>query len=686
MENQNTQKIVDLDAYLDGKRSILDDIQAGQPQEEQQQKKQQKYFNIAKQFKNTAPLPISKEDDFNLPSTSDALTANAKRKLENYLKKSPQYKTLTIQIDLLSEELLAYKNAGRKDLFEKTQEMLKELTVTRSKFVKLYKEKDWKSEKEAVNEKISTSPLLKELKLKRKELELQYSLINPASLVAKVREFREMLNINDKFNDFTSVIDIDDVIVDIDDVIDDTNFTFQQQYDNLCGVISDLIHISVKEIQEMSTNNILKALKVEVEEEEIQKIKDALEQIKFDTSTEMSKIRGAEDITNVMYDIFDFEIVDEKQPKEMLAAANIGYVKAVAYNQCRKLNMIRNYDDATAYGLMGLTVAINAWYKIQKIKDSPVSFTGFANQYVTNAIKRGLYELGTSGTISPSVVANMIFYRKQKFDNFLKTNPELKDVPKEIIESLIDGLEDKPKYIPSVTTESDINGNIGEGQEIESDYWANSTKSDLNDETFIEIKHEYEHLLKSLKDLFGMFQTKVDKETGIKFETEYKIFDKYDYKLFRLLYGLEFKREALNEKKTSVNNLHTQEEMGVILANYYKANGIPCEPLSQPAIADRKLKLDKKLKAIMEENPSIKAGLQRLMYFCEANRTTIQSLSNKREEAEITKDRMELSEVYVNNAREMNKILSDGKRLSDVYDASTDNPLDDQISQAFRNY
>ena len=143
---------------------------------------------------------------------------------------------------------------------------------------------------------------------------------------------------------------------------------------------------------------------------------------------------------------------------------------------------------------------------------------------------------------------------------------------------------------------------------------------------------------------------------------------------------------SFDSNQHKANNNYTQEEIGIILAEYYKANGIPCEPLSQPAIADRKLKLDKKLKALMEENPSIKAGLQRLMYYCEANSAAIQTLSNKREEAEITKDRKELSEVYVDNAREMNKTLSDGKRLSDVYQASSDNPLDDEIAQAFRSY
>ena len=673
--------IQDLDEYLE-----ITIPHYAPEKNEQEIEVKEKFNRIGKQLADTGLTPKEDDDKFNLPSVSDALSANAKRKLENYLKKSPQYKTLTIQLDLLESELLVYKKIKRKDLVQKTQEMIDELSETRGKFVKLYKTKDYKAEKEASAEKIENSELLKSLKEKRKALEIEFSSLNPNSLIAKVKEYREMLNITEKFDSYTDIVDSEEVL-DFDEVIaDDSKFSFQQQYDNLCGHISDLIHISVKEIQDMPTNLILKALKEEADDDKIKALRDEIDAIKFQSSAEINKLKGYDDITNIMYDIFDFEIVDEMQPKEMLAAATIPYVKAIAFKSCTNLNMLRNLDDATAYGLMGLTLAINCWYKIQKIKDSPVSFAGFSHQYVVNSIKRGLYEIGSSsGTISPSVLANMVFYRKQKLDNFMKVNPELKDLPNEIVESLIDALEDKPKKIPIVATQADINAAIGGDQELESDVWANSSKSEWNDETFVEVKSEYEQLLKSLKDLFSMFQTRVDEE-GNRYNTKFKLFDKYDYKLFRLLYGLEFKRESLNHSKTKANNNYTQEEMGIILAEYYKANGIPCEPLSQPAIADRKLKLDKKLKALMEENPSIKAGLQRLMYYCEANSAAIQTLSNKREEAEITKDRKELSEVYVDNAREMNKVLSDGKRLSDVYQASSENPLDDEIAQAFRSY
>jgi len=682
--------ILDLDDYLDGANfpEENDDLFASKDSNQQKKDKSRKrFFAIQNQMKDTSPVsPENSMKNWTLPTASDALTSNAKKKLESYLKKSPQYKTLTIQIDLLFAEFKNYKAIGKKDLAEKTRIMIQELTATRSKFVKLYKTKDWKKEKEERINKIGNSELLKELKAKRKDLEKQYQLINPHSLVSKVKELREILNIADKF-DYDDVLNIEDVL-DIDDILDtDSTFSFQQEYDNLCGHISDLAHISIKEIQNMNLSNILKTLKEEVEEEDIYKIKRELDEVKFQASTEISKLKGNEDITTVMYEIFDFEIVDEKQPKEMLAAANVEYVKAIAYNSCRKLNMLRNIDDAIAYGLMGLSIAINAWYKIQKIKDSPVSFTGFANQYVVNSIKKGLYELGSVGIISENSMANMVFYRKKRFEQFLGLNPELKDLPTEIIESLIDGLEDKFQPIPGVSSESDILDRMTGGDEGgDSDMWANSHKSDINDETFAEVKNEYEHLLKSLKALFNMFETKVDITTGETVTTQFKIFDKYDYKLFRLLYGLEFKRESLDANKSVADNTYSQTEIGIILADYYKANGIFKKPFSQPAIADRKLRLDKKLKMIMEENPTIKAGFQRLMYYCEAHSATIKTLSNKREEAEISKERVELSEIYSDNQKEMNKLLSDGKRLSDIYNSTDENPLDDEISQAFRNY
>jgi hypothetical protein len=688
--------IQDLDDYLDQNPVINRENLDLDDEEINQKPKKQKFYKLSSQLKNTGLQKTTEDDEdpmknFVLDTASISLSKNAKIKLENYLKKSPQYKTLTIQIQLLQEELINYKNVKRKDLVDKTKELLSELTESRSKFVKLYKTKDWKQEKTDRILKIGNSEYLKELKLKRKALEDKFQMLNPNSLVNKLKDLRQILNISEKFNDLDlENFDDDDVILDIDEILEtESNFSYQQEYDNLCGHISDIIHIIPREIQEMSLTEIRNKLNEEVDKADIEAIRSELNNVKYEASAEISKLKGNEDITTVMYQIFDFEVVDEKQPKEMLAAANIEYVKAIAYNSCRKLNMLRNLDDAIGYGLMGLSIAINSWYKIQIIKDSPVSFTGFANQYVVNSIKKGLYSFAATGTLTDNVIANMIHQRKRKFENFLKVNPELKDLPTEMIESLIDGLEDKVKpNIPRVSSESDIIGIISSNgdQEGDSDMWVNFHKSDINDETFVEVKNEYEHLLKSLKALFNMFETKTDVNTGEKKPTQFKIFDKYDYKLFRLIHGLEFKRESLNNAKTIADNTYTQTEIGIILADYYKANGVYKQPFSQPAIADRVLRMNKKLKAVIDENPIIKAGLQRLLYYCEAHSEVIHTLSNIREETEINKDRKELSEIYSNNVREMNKILSDGKTLGDIYNNSSENPLDDEISQAFRNY
>jgi hypothetical protein len=577
--------------------------------------------------------PVKKQrlSDYNITSTSTALSRHAKEKLEIYLKRSPQYKIIESQLKLLTLEYQKYKSLGKQDLCDRTQVMLIELTGNKNKFIKLYKNNNWKADKEKNMASIEASPELKLLKEKRKQLETQISLINPLSLISKLRDYRKMLNINERFED--------ELELDIDDVLDNpvvTGKNLKQEYYNFCGHIAELLDISAVEVSEMNLKRLLDLLKSKISQETINNLKSELDIVKFEASTEISKIKGYEDITNIIFDIFDFDTVPEEQPKEMLAASNVDYVKAIAYNQCIKLNMLHNIDDAIAYGLMGLSIAIDKWYKIQKLKDSAVTFNGFAQVYITNNIRKGLIELGSGGMLNKSSLATAIHKRKKYFEAFIASNPELKDIPEELLESMVDGLlDDKPA---TVITEGSYADMVGGQQGENADIWANAVVSDMNDAKFIESKLEYENLLKSFKGLFGLFEVKTNKDTGLKQITNTKLFDKYDYKLFKLCYGLEFKREVNTTEGDKVADRYNQSDIADIMSAFYAANGIKNKTFSQAAINYRISQLNEKIKAAIEDNPKLKLAFEHIYNYFLSNTEALNLLSNNREEIDMNID------------------------------------------------
>jgi len=631
------------------------------------------YNNIMERGKSVTLNKMQKYGE--VGTTTNALSRHAKEKLESYLKKSPQFKVLQNQLDILKSELANYKFSNEKDLVIKTQEMIDNLELTKNKFVKLYKDKNWKEEKVVSDEKIKNSELLKSLKEQRKALENEFNLVNPNSLVSKMKLLRKLLILNfpdmeidnkiDYFEEIDSYNDVEEEI-DIDEYLDNETeteiapLTLKQEYANLCGYISEIVDLLPKEVSNYNLNQLKKLLILATPENKITDLVNKLDTIKIESANEISKLKGNQDITNVMFEIFDFETVEEQKPKEMLASANIEYVKGIAYNSCSKLNMMHLYDDCVAYGLVGLSVAIDKWYKTQKISNSAISFNGFAHRYVTGAIKRGMYELSSGGTISGSSMATIVHFYDGQLKSFLKNNPELKDLPKEMLDTLLDGMSsiEKPANVVTESKYSDIIGGSEGGQNA--DIWANVASSSMS----AEIGFEFEELYKSVKQLFNLFETKIDSDTGKKEFTKKKIFNKYDYKLFKMLYGLEVKNDVIGGGKLNANNMYKQEEMGVVLSDYYASFGATNKTFTQSAMSTKIKTLQEKLKAAFLEYPGIKAGLEFLYNYIQTNCSEL-----------IKFDETDVEEIEQN--------LISGKRLNDVYDEVSQNPLDNELNNSF---
>lgn len=663
--NFSQEEIVDFDNYFESdlhNTNNSDDVIVV----EENMEKKPKRSKVAK--------PKTDSDSFDLLSTSAALTANSRKKLEHYLRKSPQYKVIDKQIQLLMEEYKNYKASGEKELMEKTQLLINDLSDKKRKFVKLFKESGQKTlekDKNQVKINIENSEDVLKYKTELKDLEKELKNLNPNTLDYKLREYRKTLkmlgfpefeNYVDDFEDFD-----DETVIDFDDFDNnaDKNIT-KQEYINFCGHIADLIDTTPKDVMSMNPNQIKKLLQDAIPEERLNEIKTKIERTKIALNTEINRIKGYEDVTDLVHGIFNIKEDAEEQPKEMLAAANVSFVKAVAYNTCIKLNLLHYFDDAVAYGLLGLTKAINRWYKIQKMEDMPISFSGFANQDIVMSIKRGLYELTSGGRMNGSVVATMEHKRRKSIENYLKNNPELKELPSEMIENLLDGVvEDK---LEPTITESAYTSMVG-GEDIDNaDIWANAAK--VEEEKMVIGKMD---LINSIKALFGLFHDYDPNAKGMKKSFKQPLFDKYDYKLFKLLFGIEYKRESMGEGKLVKNTRYTQEEIAQILVKYERLHGKNTASLSQSAISTRIESLKRRLSECVVKYPIIKSGLQFLIINMNS-----QMLDSTFDEFEREYTKLEQKYGSFN--------VSDNLKLGDIYDNMESNPLDDEISNYFENH
>lgn len=600
-------------------------------------------------------------------NTINALRRNATDTLNRYIRSNPHYKTLKQQIEVIKSEMIAYKRAGKTEHFEFLKAQLADLRQNVKKFENIVKTEK-KADREEKIERVKNSERLKELKTERDKLEAEYAAKNPNTILTRLTELRNRVETKNKYSD--DVEDIEDVL-DSDSDID--IISTNDSYEALLHDISELTEIDTDTLDSMSVTEIMHAIRenqTDIDKKELEELKMKIEANKMDASSEIKRLKGYHDITDVMFSMFDFE-TDEEQPKEMLAAANVKYVQAIAYNICAKQNMLRNYEDAVSYGLIGLTMAINKWYNIQKLKDSALSFEGFAHSYITNSIKRGLYDLSSGGMITGSARANLEHKRKKEIDYWLKHNSELKDIPEQYIEDIVDGMG--YGKVSSPTTESDYNAIIG-GEQSDADFWSRTIVDDSNEDLLVETKMEAENLAASLKSLFSMFKTNVDKETGIKKITDKKLFDQYDYQLFLMHFGLKTKYDKATGKIRNYN----QTEMAEELSKLYAANGAR-KTFSQPAINVRIKQIMSKINNVMKLYPEIRKGFEYLLYHVTANSGNMAKISANREEYGISYD---LKTELKSEKSQFAAAVNNGKKLSEMYGV-TAQTTDEEIADLF---
>jgi hypothetical protein len=619
-------------------------------------------------------------------TSADRLMSDANSKLNYYMKKAPQFQILQSQIETIKAEREQYKKSGNKEGLDKCETLLLELSEKRTRIRSIFKtgnDSGNEKKREELYEKFKNSEELQGLLKEQKDLVEEIKSKTPNILAARVTQFRKDIELHNGVAG-TAIEDLDTILDSNKKLVIASEL--EQDYYDYCGKIGEIIDCHAGEVMEMNANKILQELKRVLED--TQHLKDKLSENKMKVASVRENIAQGTNLTDLVFEIFDFASPDEEgdAPREIIASANIPLVKSICYNLCSKLGQQSKMPDAISYGLLGLTVAINKWYSIQKMSDSALSFKGFANSYIAGAVQRGLLELKGSGTISGSSLATMDTMNKKKIENFVKYNPEFEDMDKKILSDMLAGYDDTVQPL-NMVSESDYTATVGGEDGDGADIWASAIKDSMKVDDHVEAKIEYERLLSSISELLNMFATKKDAKTGIKSITQKKLFDKYDRKLFMMYFGLEYKRQKVGVTPGSeANNAYTQAEMGEELAAMYAADGIQ-KTFSQASLSGKDGRIAvllNKIKWAVLENPKMKAGFEFLYHYWKDNGAKLNEFSNSREEIGMKLDRDELRQIYHDNGSELNRQLSDGKRLSDVFEISKDNPLDKDIAGLFR--
>ena len=640
-------------------------------------------------------------DKFNLRDNGSRLLGHSNDVLDIYMKRTPQYRILTQQFDLLKAELLVYKKNGDNVKAEQTQAILDAIANERFKIKDLIRNRSFSKPTDDVAKLYSESEVLKTLEAERRSVEKKIKELTPSVYTGKIKVFRDQLKLRDKvIKKSSDVVDFDDIFtneiakqapVDLSK-LSEAELLLHQEYTNYCGIIGDIIGLKPSEVKALPTSTIGKLLDEKFDKNLKAEYKDRFESIKGEIATEKDKISGKVTLTDFMFETFDIKQEEGSHiTKEILAAAYIPMVKAVAARMVRSLNAFNKMDDAISYGLVGLNDAINKWHEIQLAANGPISFQGFASNFISKSINTGLLELSGNGAASGTNLASISFRMKQKLNDFIKYNPEFADFNKEALMGLINNVE-KTSMPLNIVTETDYKATVGgDDAEASADIWANAGASSMNQSNMGERKIEYERLLSSIKGILNLFesQTKPASKNQLKNIVEKKLFDKYDHKLFMMQFGFDYKREKIDDSKIrETQNNYTQLEMAAELEAMYALDGIK-KTFSQPAIVSRIKVIISKIKAAIESNPKLKEGFEYFYSYWLANHDAsedLKYLSGKREELGMKFDRDELREAYSDDTDTLATQMSDGRKLSDIFEITENNPLDEEIVKGFTGF
>lgn len=376
--------------------------------------------------------------------------------------------------------------------------------------------------------------------------------------------------------------------IDSDSIIED--------YNNLCSFISEKINIPVSELKQMKTGTIRAILQDKLIPV-YNHLKNEITQLKYT----LGRVQNADvdecGISHLLYNICykDGDLQSESNRRKfetILIYTNLHYVKSTAYSICMKLGMLHRYNDAFSYALTGLTVAVDKYIEtVLENNEASTNFMIFAKKYITGYTKNGMCELSTNGMCSASSFSGMHGKLKTKHKEFRKYNPNIRD--NEDIAVLFDSLKDSNDiFIENFNMNFESQFANDESSEGES-YFANIVKETLTPEIITEAKHYHSLFMDTIKTVLNTH----DKRGN-------RVFNKYDIKLFEMMYGFSFKTD-IDTSKQKLKDEYTQVELCGELEKIYAEDGIT-KSFSAPLVASRMQSIEKRFKEIIRRNPDLK--------------------------------------------------------------------------------
>lgn len=665
--NQDNHDITDWDEFITSEQAVPKAAKAKKVVNLNVDEDADESTNL-QEVKQKAP---EKETTEKYGVSKDPLMKDARDKLNYYLKRIPSFTTLTSQIAIINKEMNVYKKLDDTENYNKCKEILVTLQVKTKEIKTIFSPVEGEKAKAKRLENlanIKASTVIKDLMKKEKAIKQSINDNSVNKTVQNIAQLRKLLKFAD--ND-TEILDFDDFVV------NKSNSEVYKNYETAIASVSQITGLEIKELYEMPISQIREFLR---ENTDMDSYDEELKVIRAQIQNEKDVLSGAltmSSIINGLYDIKESE-KDVVAVKEILASTHIGMVKSVAYSLCTANGSMRSmeyYDDCVSAGLLALTGAINNWIILQQSYPVSLSFKGWARVNVSNAIKRELMSLQAGGDVSGSRMADMLSRENKKIAGFLENFPQYKEFDKEFVRELVISIDvsesgkrlANSNDIKSKVTESDIMAGADDGDGA--DMWANVNKEDFVDMS--EVNSEYSALISSISELMATM-------------------NKFEKKLFMLHFGFEKKLERRDDAdKKTVSNRYTQAEIGEELYNFYVANGAKPKALnnyfSQPAIFDKIKKLEKHISSALNANPSLKLGFDYLYIYFTENSQALETMSNNREEWGMKLERDLLRDHYGDD-ESVNAIqLSDGKRLSDVFDISASNPLNRDIEEFYKN-
>ena len=163
----------------------------------EEKEKEPEFLETEEQKKKSA------EKELKSKTGGDRLLRDANNVLEIRLKRTPQYRVLSKQIDILKEERTNYKKIGDKENQLKCEILIKEITDKMTGFIKIFKGTNQSAEdKKKLTEKLTNSEEIKELNKERKELKKKIDKTKPNWWVNQMKNYRDQIELRENLEEF----------------------------------------------------------------------------------------------------------------------------------------------------------------------------------------------------------------------------------------------------------------------------------------------------------------------------------------------------------------------------------------------------------------------------------------------------------------------------------------------------